>query len=199
MPIKIFDTGRNNSFEIGEKIKQSGTATIKVSGNNNVIKIDDTNYNFDAYITMTHNCKLEIARGINCFNLVIYQSDNTALRIGNTVGFNGLVKISLHEPSGITIGDGCLFADQVEVMTSDMHSIVDATTKLRLNPAKDISLGDRVWVGNRSLIMKGAKIGSGAVIGAMSTVSREIPENCVAAGSPARVVRQNATWDFRLL
>ena len=90
-------------------------------------------------------------------------------------------------------------ADQVEITTSDMHSILDLETNQRINPARDISIGDKVWIGQRAMILKGAKIGRGSVIGASAIVSGEVPENCVAAGNPARVIRQKISWDMRIL
>lgn len=52
-----------------------------------------------------------------------------------------------------------------------------------------IVIGDDVWIGAGCQILKGVKIGNGAVIGARSVVTREIPENTIAFGSPARAYR----------
>jgi acetyltransferase-like isoleucine patch superfamily enzyme len=199
MPIQIIDHGENNRVEISDKLRSSGTGTITLNGSGNIIKVAETIYNFGVYITLDDNCFLTIGENVNCFNLVIYMHRAAVMEIGTTVGFNGIVRLSMHEPGRIVIGDGCLFADQVEISISDMHSIIDAETKARINPAKDIVMGNRVWVGNRSMIMKGVTLADGAIVGAMSVVTRNVPSNCVVAGNPAKVVRENATWDFRLL
>ena len=53
-----------------------------------------------------------------------------------------------------------------------------------------IRLGDRAWVAARAIVLPGITIGAGAVVGAGSVVTRDIPEGCVAAGNPARIVRE---------
>jgi putative colanic acid biosynthesis acetyltransferase WcaF len=53
-----------------------------------------------------------------------------------------------------------------------------------------ITLGDRAWVAARAIVLPGITIGAGAVAGAGSVVTRDIPEGCTAAGNPARIVRQ---------
>jgi acetyltransferase-like isoleucine patch superfamily enzyme len=199
MPLQIIDHGENNTVEISDKLRASGSGTITLNGSGNTVRVADTIYNFGVYITLNNNSRLTIGQDVNCFNLVIHMDRAAVLEIGTTVGFNGIVRLSMHEPGRIAIGDGCLFADQVEISVSDMHSIIDAGTKARINPAKDIIMGNRVWVGNRSMIMKGVTLADGAIVGAMSVVTRNVPSNCVVAGNPAKVVRENATWDFRLL
>nr|WP_281431861.1 hypothetical protein [Rhizobium setariae] len=80
-----------------------------------------------------------------------------------------------------------------------MHSIFDAVTGERINPASDVEIGAHVWVGNRVLVMKGARIGSGSMIGAGAIVNADVPKNCIAAGQPARVIRESIMWDRRLV
>ena len=52
-----------------------------------------------------------------------------------------------------------------------------------------ISIGSDVWIGRGSAILKGVTIGHGAIIGANSVVTHDIPENAIAVGAPARIVR----------
>jgi acetyltransferase-like isoleucine patch superfamily enzyme len=55
--------------------------------------------------------------------------------------------------------------------------------------AKDVVIGNNVWIGTDSYICKGVSIGENSVIGAKSVVTKSIPKNCIAAGIPARVVK----------
>ena len=80
-----------------------------------------------------------------------------------------------------------------------MHSIVDVETGARLNPARDVMIGDRVWVGIKAFLAKGTVIGDGSVVGAYSFVSGPIPAQCLAAGVPARVLRRGVSWRFELI
>lgn len=65
---------------------------------------------------------------------------------------------------------------------------------IRINQAKDVIIGEEVWIAPQSIIMKGAKIGDGSIIGSRSFVTKEIPANCLAVGAPAKVVKENIKW-----
>ena len=83
------------------------------------------------------------------------------------------------------IGSGCLIVD------SDFHPIAykdrDNTEKTLNAP---VHICEGAFIGARAIILKGVTIGRGAVIGAGSVVTRDIPAGVIAAGTPARVVRQ---------
>lgn len=78
--------------------------------------------------------------------------------------------------------------------TSDTHSIFDRTTGLKINVPNDISIGDRVWMGRKSWVMKGAHIGSDVVVAAGAMVTGEIPSYSICAGVPAKVIKENILW-----
>lgn len=69
------------------------------------------------------------------------------------------------------------------------HPMEAAGRERRLGIAKPITIGDNVWIGGNSVVLMGVTIGRNAVIGAGSVVTRDIPDNAVAAGNPARVIR----------
>jgi acetyltransferase-like isoleucine patch superfamily enzyme len=56
--------------------------------------------------------------------------------------------------------------------------------------AKPIAIGDNVWIGHDSVVLPGVEIGNGSIIGARSVVTESIPDLAIAAGNPARVMRQ---------
>ena len=69
------------------------------------------------------------------------------------------------------------------------HPMEAAGRERRLGIAKPITIGDNVWIGGNSVVLMGVTIGRNAVIGAGSVVTRDIPDNAVAAGNPAKVIR----------
>ena len=76
--------------------------------------------------------------------------------------------------------------------TADPHIIYDCITKERINFSKSILVGDKVWIGQQSLILKGTTIGSGAIVGGHSVVSNKtIKSNLLYAGNPAKKIREN--------
>lgn len=102
-------------------------------------------------------------------------------------------RILAHGGREVRIGRGCMFSGEVEIRTSDNHPIRDGDG-VRINPDKDVRIGDRVWLGARVCVLKGARIGPDTVIGMGAVVSGEIPSNSVAVGVPARVVRGGTNW-----
>src|SRR4051795_3085710 len=87
----------------------------------------------------------------------------------------------------VKIGDYTLFGPSVQILTP-MHPL-DAELRRKQEFAKPIQIGSDVWVGGGALILPGVRIGSRAVIGAGSVVTRDIPEDVFAAGNPCRVIR----------
>src|SRR3954463_12864441 len=87
----------------------------------------------------------------------------------------------------VRIGDYSLFGPAVQIYTP-MHPM-DAELRRRQEYGKPIEIGSDVWVGGGALILPGVTIGSRAVIGAGSVVTRDIPDQVFAAGNPCRVIR----------
>ena len=84
----------------------------------------------------------------------------------------------------IEIGDNVTMAPRVHILCHD------ASTKQFLNYTKigRVTIGNKVFIGAESVVLPGVTIGNNVIIGANSTVTHDIPENSVAAGSPARVI-----------
>ncbi|PFN07052.1 DapH/DapD/GlmU-related protein [Bacillus cereus] len=84
----------------------------------------------------------------------------------------------------ITIGDNVTLAPRVHILAHD------ASTKLHLNYTKIglVSIGNDVFVGAGTIILPNVKIGNSVIIGAGSVVTKDIPENSVAVGNPAKVI-----------
>jgi len=87
----------------------------------------------------------------------------------------------------VKIGDFTLFGPAVQIYTAT-HPM-NAELRRTQEFAKPIEIGSDVWVGGGAIICPGVNIGSNAVIGAGSVVTRDIPENVFAAGNPCRVLR----------
>lgn len=106
------------------------------------------------------------------------------LRIGDGVNVNFGAAISAH--ASVTIGSRVRLGPYAIVMDSDFHSSTDRAA----TASAAIVIEDDAWLAARVTVLKGARIGRGAVIGANSVVSGEIPPGVVAVGVPARPVRR---------
>lgn len=112
-------------------------------------------------------------------------SGDGRLVVGRGTFLNYGVSLSAHQE--VNIGEDCLLANYVTIMDNDYHDLLDRSLP---GQSGSIFIGDRVWLGIRAVVLKGVTIGSDSVIGAGSVVTRDIPPNCLAVGSPARVVKQ---------
>ncbi len=88
----------------------------------------------------------------------------------------------------VRIGSFTLFGPGVQILTP-LHPL-NAELRRRQEFGKPITIGSDVWVGGGALILPGVRVGSRAVIGAGSVVTRDIPDAVFAAGNPCRVIRQ---------
>lgn len=96
----------------------------------------------------------------------------------------------------IVVADDCMFSWRVWLRPDDMHLIVDLETELPVNPAEDIVIEPHVWVGQEALVLKGARIGAGSIIGAKALVPRGTYERMsIYGGNPARKLRGGVSWD----
>lgn len=120
---------------------------------------------------------------------------DATVRIGANVSTTKTCTITAVEGATVTIGDDVMIASENELRTDDAHPIFDVTTGQRINPAQDITIGNHVWIAKRAVLLGGASIGDGSVLGFGSILKGRVPNNCVAAGTPARVVRENIAWE----
>lgn len=86
----------------------------------------------------------------------------------------------------IKIGKNCQIANQVIIMDDDFHGLENRDTP---PPAEPIVIEDDVWLATRSTILKGVRIGKGAVVAAGAVVTRDVPPYALVGGVPARVIR----------
>ena len=90
----------------------------------------------------------------------------------------------------IEIGEGTNISDNVCITDSDNHYIDENKDKM----SAPIIIKDHVWIGMNVTILKGVTIGAGAVVGACSVVTKDIPAGCVAVGNPAKVIKKITSW-----
>lgn len=121
------------------------------------------------------------------------------ISIGNNTTSTNAVWVTCAEQTSITIGDDCMFATNNQIRTDDSHAIYDVNTGKRVNPSKNIVIGNHVWVAYGATILGGSHIGNGSVIGAYSLVKKEVPNNCVVAGIPAKIIKKDIFWERPLL
>ena len=107
---------------------------------------------------------------------------------------------NIHLGKGVFINSGCKFQDQGGIFIGDEsligHNTVIATLNHNVNPQfrsnvipKSVKIGKKVWIGAGVIILPGVNIGDNAIIGAGSIVTKDIPNDMIAVGNPAKVIK----------
>lgn len=90
----------------------------------------------------------------------------------------------------VEIGKGANIGRDVVIRSYDGHSILKEGYEI----SSPIKIGKHVWIGQGATILKGVEIGDGAIIGACSVVTKNVPPHCIVAGVPAKVKAENISW-----
>lgn len=173
--IKIDIKGSDNKVVI--ELPSNFIATsIVILGNSNYLHIKPTKHRTIRHTTfgLDNGATIKIGSGLSVYRKL------------NIVSKNHKV---------IEIGDECMIARDVVIRNDDGHVILDNKTGEVLNIPDDIFIGNKVWIGLRCVILKGARISDGSVVGAMSLVNKKFEEkNILIAGVPAKKIRGDISW-----
>jgi maltose O-acetyltransferase len=108
------------------------------------------------------------------------------IRVGARVFANfGLAALDV---AAITIGDDVQIGPSVQLLTPT-HPVEADRRRAKWEAARPITIGDNVWLGGGVIVLAGVEVGANTVVGAGSVVTRDLPADVVATGSPARVTR----------
>ena len=132
-----------------------------------------------------HGCKLRCHEGV--------------ISIGPKTVLGQECTISAYQH--VSIGRECVIADRVMLIDFD-HGMVEIERPIRLQGIykRDVRVGNNVWIGYGACILRGVTVGDNAVIGTSAVVTKDVPDNAVVAGVPARVIRmrdepKSLRWD----
>jgi acetyltransferase-like isoleucine patch superfamily enzyme len=150
----------------------------------------------DGPVFFGRDLQLQIAKGAKVrFGRFVWVGDGTKIRchegevaIGQKTVLGQECTISAYQR--VRIGEQCVIADRAMFIDFD-HNVSDVEQPIRRQGIykRDVVVGSNVWIGYGAQILRGVSVGDNAIIGASSVVTRDIPANAVAAGTPARVIR----------
>lgn len=104
------------------------------------------------------------------------------------IGYKTLISVQ----QSVRIGNDCMIAEGCMIFDNDGHPLSPyrrlRKEAVRHDEVKPVVIEDNVWIGARSIILKGVRIGEGAVVGAQSLIVRDVPPYCVVRGSPAETI-----------
>lgn len=194
--LSAYSDDRGN--RIGYEGPVLGNVQINLRGSNNTLVVAP-----DARIgrlTVDFDCEngfLSIGgnTGVPAFSASIRVGQDSKVEIGKNVSTTSGCVISATEGTTVIVGDDVMFASQNQVRADDGHAIYDVRSGKRVNVSKSIRIGNHVWLAWGATILGGVSVGDGTVLSYGAIVTKNLPNNCVAAGVPARVVRRNIAWE----
>jgi acetyltransferase-like isoleucine patch superfamily enzyme len=114
--------------------------------------------------------------------------DTSFIKIGSNCSLNGTI---IYCRNKIIIDDNCMFGPGVIILDNDSHNTSIEPLTRRSGKINDspVNIGNNVWIGMRSIIMKGVHIGDNSIIAAGSIVTKNVPSNQLFGGNPAKFIK----------
>lgn len=144
---------------------------------------------------LNDDCNIVIENGCRIKNTRLYCEDaHSSITILPKCTIGG-GELAATEGAHIFINEDCMFAEDIEIRNGDSHSIISKETGLRINSAKDVTIGKHVWIGAHVRILKGVSIPDNCVIANSSVVTKsQNNENTIYAGNPAKEIKKDIIW-----
>ncbi len=118
---------------------------------------------------------------------------NARFRSGGLIeiGDNSGIGVNCRVPSNISIGKDVMMGPDVVILTRN-HRFDDLSTPMiqqGSSEMKKVIIEDNVWIGTRTIILPGITIGKGSIVGAGSIVTKDVPQNAIVGGNPAKIIK----------
>lgn len=186
LPIIVSNRTKLQSLSGKIKLEKVKTGMIRIGfGNMQMLdyRYQRTLLYLEGSIVFKGKCKIGMGS-----RLMVYGH----LELGENFSISGDATIICAK--NISIGNNSTLAWESIVMDTDHHQIYDENGKC-INESKKVIIGDNVWIGARSFILKGSHIPDGCIIGANTTITKLYDEKkVIIAGNPPRIVKHNVSW-----
>ena len=177
--ISVSFHGKNNTIYI-EDTKPFQNCKITIVGDNNSISISDSKYSIKDLI-------IDLRRG-----------NNRKISIGSDFSCESCHIILIEDNSSLTIGNDCMFSHNIIIRNTDSHDVYTNNEISNTGP-KHITIGNHVWIGINSILLKNVSISDNSIVGAAAVVCKHFHTPSVAiGGNPAKKIKENINWDRKL-
>lgn len=160
--------GDNNNLIFDENTRFN-KSKIKFRGHNSSVCIHPTNYKLTKFVVVIFS------------DSEFYMDKNCSIR-----GAHFLIS----EGTSVRIGEDAMMSSGIDFKTTDVHLIFDIVTESRLNISKNIKIGNHVWIAENVKVLKGVSDEDGAILGEEAIITKDVPNNSIAVGNPAKIVKK---------
>lgn len=171
-----------------ERIKNKIVREYRKAVFKDMINCDHNQFSIVGKITLI-NKNIRLGKNVTIYPNCMFFGDGV-IEIGDNVDIgNGTVIYSSKDRGGVHIGPYSMIAAQSYIIDCDHGIKAGELMQKQKNSVQPITIGIGVWVAAGAKILKGVTLGDGCVIGAQSVVTKSIPENAIAVGVPAKVIK----------
>lgn len=124
-------------------------------------------------------------------NIIVKQQAYIGSGVGLSIGNRSQLGHNARIGQYVTIKDDVIMGPDIVIMANS-HAFDDLNIPINQQgslPIRPVIIGNNVWIGTRAIILPGIHVGDGAIIGAGAIVTKDIPENAIVAGNPAKIIR----------
>jgi len=176
-----------------------------------VIRIDSSSeFNLDGRLVLGPNRSQQIVSGEK---IVLSFGKSSKIKFGHSISFGPGVKMivknggtlevgnstyftsdmHIEVMNKVVIGNNCAISWGVTIIDNDHHQIVHQVATERGNEGS-VLIGNHVWIGCNSTILKNTVLGDNCIVAANSLVKGNFPDNCLIGGNPAKILKEHITW-----
>lgn len=189
----IINKGKNNTLLCHSKLRSR--FYISIYGNNNRIEIDrNCSLENTSISIIGDNNYIYIGSNVRFMGpCTVLMENNSILKIGNKTRIRG---VSFVIKGGcVEIGEDCMTSYGILIRNHDSHKIYKTNNlDSQINPPKDITIGNHVWLCQNVTILKNVILGDNSIVGYGAIVTKGCSSNSIIAGNPATIVKQDITW-----
>ena len=185
---KYLQFGSNNKIPLAIRLKTN------LIGNNNEFLIGRAFFNNNFFFKIhgsDNHIIIEDGVALNGGNVWI-EANNCILKIGKETTFESVHIALVEDNTKVTIGEDCMFGNNIEMRTGDSHAILK--NGIKINNGQNIEIKNHVWIASNVTILKGSTIEENSIIGTGSIVAGFVDPNSIFVGNKIRKVNDGVTW-----
>ena len=195
-PVKIELKGYNNHIRIGRNVEFKKCEVACWYGA--ALTFASRSEFVETYIWASEEGQISIGEGcVFAKGCEVLARGKMEIGNGFTIEKDGVISADYESP--IKIGNDCMCSISVHIWSNNSHALMDLEAKENTGLSKKhyVSIGNHVWLGDKTTVLYNAEIEDNSIVGACSLVNKSFPANCVIAGNPAKVLKENYSWDRR--